>query len=127
MHCINCGNKLVANSKYCGKCGNNITNQSPIKTEQLENQTTEVNQNLCEACGQPGELKYVVFYENRGAIVMRYHQEIRGNLCKGCIDKYFWKFTLITLCIGWLGVISFIVAPFYILNNVFRYIGTKIK
>ncbi|OGJ02045.1 hypothetical protein A3G98_01030 [Candidatus Nomurabacteria bacterium RIFCSPLOWO2_12_FULL_37_8] len=127
MYCKKCGNKLLGKEKFCGKCGNGVAIQLNPEVQEPENHFSETNQNLCEVCGQPGELKYVVFYENRGAIVMRYHREIRGNLCKSCIDKYFWKFTLITLCIGWLGVISFIVAPFYILNNVFRYIGTKIK
>lgn len=31
--------------------------------------------------------------------------------------------TLITLLIGWLGTISLFLAPFFVLNNVFRYLG----
>ncbi len=118
---------LEKNTKFCGKCGNNVAGLVDAEVENESSFFHENNFNLCEACGQNEALAHVVFYENRGAIVMRYHREIRGNFCKSCIDKYFWKYTLTTLCIGWLGVISLFIAPVYIINNVARYVWVKLN
>src|SRR5271154_7157097 len=77
----------------------------------------------CEACGISAPTKHVSFYQNIGALVLRFTRSIQGNLCKPCIHKYFWEFTSITLFAGWFGIISFIITPFLILNNVFQYLG----
>ncbi len=131
--CKNCGVRVI-NSKFCNNCVSSVENDeggtqsSSAEISELNyNKTTINNQTACGVCGKVADLKYVEFHENRGALVMRYHREIKGNLCIDCINKYFWKFTLITLFIGWFGVISFIVTPFIIINNVFRYLWTKLK
>jgi len=77
---------------------------------------------ICQACGLEAPTKNVSFYQNIGLLVMRFHKSISGNLCKSCVHKYFWQFTLTNLVLGWWGIISFIVTPFFILNNVIRYI-----
>ena len=127
MHCQHCGNKLAVNSKYCGKCGKGISEPVLAESSKLNHSETTTHQTLCEVCGRPAELKYIELFENKGALVMRYHREIKGNLCKDCINEYFWKFTLTTLFIGWFGIISFIVTPFYLINNISRYLWIKIK
>jgi hypothetical protein len=78
---------------------------------------------LCASCGVEAPTRYVAFYQNIGALVMRFQKSVQGKLCKSCIHKYFWEFTLINLVCGWWGVISFCLTPFLILNNVIRYIG----
>jgi hypothetical protein len=127
MHCQHCGNKLATDNKYCGRCGKNVPESFFSGTSGLNNETKNVNQALCEVCRRPAEVKYIELYENKGALVMRYHREIKGKLCKDCINEYFWKFTLTTLFIGWFGIISFIVTPFYLINNISRYVWIKIK
>lgn len=77
---------------------------------------------ICQVCGVEAPTKYVAFYKNIGALVMRWSEEISGHLCKSCIHAYFWKFTTTNLFLGWWGTISFIVTPFFILNNVGRYV-----
>jgi hypothetical protein len=77
---------------------------------------------ICQSCGVEAPTKHVVFYQNIGALVMRFYGQIEGNLCKSCIHKHFWKMTLINLFLGWWGVISLIVTPFFLLNNIFRYL-----
>jgi len=67
--------------------------------------------------------KYVEFYQNIGALVIRFSKEVKGDLCKRCINKHFWSLTLTTLFLGWWGMISLIVTPFFLLNNIFRYLG----
>lgn len=77
---------------------------------------------ICQDCGVEAETKYVAFYQNIGALVMRFHRSINGQLCKSCIHKHFWGMTSITAFLGWWGVISFVVTPFFLLNNIGRYI-----
>lgn len=77
---------------------------------------------ICQCCGVEAEAKHVAFYQNIGALVMRFPSSIEGRLCKSCIHKHFWRMTTTTLVLGWWGVISFIVTPFFLLNNIGRYI-----
>jgi hypothetical protein len=78
----------------------------------------------CQTCGCNAPTKYVSFHQNIGAVVMRFRKEVKGELCKNCIHSYFWKFTLTTLAVGWLGIISMILAPLFIINNIFYYLGS---
>ncbi len=76
---------------------------------------------LCQKCGVEAATKRVAFYQNIGALVMRFHSSVQGELCKRCIHKTFWTMTLVNCTVGWWGVISFIVTPFFVVNNVARY------
>jgi hypothetical protein len=78
----------------------------------------------CQSCGESGETKHVVFYQNIGMLIMRSSKNVEGELCKTCINQVFWKFTLITLVLGWWGMISLIVTPLFLINNVGRFLGT---
>jgi hypothetical protein len=80
---------------------------------------------ICECCGIEAATKQVKFYQNIGAIVVRFHKSIAGNLCKSCINQYFWKFTLTNFALGWWGTVSFLITPFLILNNIIRYLGSR--
>src|SRR5262249_9599407 len=77
---------------------------------------------ICQVCGVEAPTKYVAFYQNIGALIIRFQKSIKGNLCKSCINNSFWSFTLTDLTLGWWGIISLIVTPFFILNNVIRYL-----
>lgn len=81
------------------------------------------NGSYCQACGVHGPTRYVEFYQNIGAAVMRFHKSVKGRLCRECIERFFWPFTGKTLLFGWLGIISAIIYPFILLNNLFRYLG----
>jgi hypothetical protein len=76
----------------------------------------------CQGCGVDAETKDVTFYQNIGALVMRFPSSISGRLCKSCVHKHFWNMTLITLILGWWGIISFCLTPFFLLNNIVRYL-----
>lgn len=45
MHCINCGNKIIANSKYCGECGfeTNLDLNTPLSQEAQVNSLLEAD------------------------------------------------------------------------------------
>ncbi len=76
---------------------------------------------ICQNCGIEAPTKYVAFYQNIGALVVRFSRSIEGELCKSCIHRYFWSYTGVNCTLGWWGYISLVVTPFFILNNTFRY------
>jgi len=51
-----------------------------------------------------------------------FHSRIKGRLCRSCINEHFTKMTAMTTFLGWWGMISFILTPFLLLNNVIRYL-----
>ncbi|MDB5308966.1 MAG: hypothetical protein JWO38_3168 [Gemmataceae bacterium] len=55
-------------------------------------------------------------------LVVRSSRSVDGDLCKTCIHKHFWGTTGLTLVPGRWGTISLIVTPFFLLNNVGRYL-----
>jgi len=80
---------------------------------------------VCRACRRRLPLRDVTFRRNIGALIMRFHATASGPMCKGCIDKYFWSYTLVTAAVGWLGTISLIVAPIYVVTNIGSYAGAR--
>lgn len=78
----------------------------------------------CQRCGRRAETRYVEFHQNIGALLLRFHRSQKGNLCRDCINDVFWPFTGITLLVGWLGVISLVLTPFILINNVVYYVGS---
>ena len=57
--------------------------------------------------------------------VTRQWSKIEGDLCRPCINRYFRSYTLTTLFLGWWGVISIVLTPFILLNNLLRYLGAS--
>jgi hypothetical protein len=78
----------------------------------------------CDACGDTCPTKHVTFYQNIGMVIMRSSKTVEGDLCKACIDRVFWRFTMVTLVFGWWGMISLVVTPLFLINNIARFLGT---
>ena len=78
----------------------------------------------CEACRRVGPLKQATFMQNIGAVVLRFPRTVSGQLCKFCIDKYFFRFTAVTMTLGWWGIISFFHSLFAIPSNFINWIGS---
>src|ERR1700761_2939559 len=78
---------------------------------------------FCQCCGAEAETKYVSFHQNVGALAMRFTKTMEGSLCKNCINKHFWSMTGITAVFGWWGIISAVLTPIFLLNNIIRYLG----
>ena len=96
-----------------------------IRSNEIMGQTKWKNPKIfCQSCGREAQTKYVEYFQNIGAIIMRFSKRIDGYLCKECSSKYFWSFTGTTLLLGWWGIISFFVSLFIIPNNIIRYFGT---
>jgi len=121
MICQNCQKEISNDVKFCKFCGKEISDTDHPEVGSVD-MYFKKRDNSCQVCGTYAPVKYVEFHQNIGMLFRREHRYIKGNLCKNCINQTFWKFTLITLAVGWIGTISLIVAPFFILNNIFRYI-----
>jgi hypothetical protein len=78
---------------------------------------------LCQSCGVEAPTKYVEFYHNIGLLVMRFHRTAKGHFCKRCIHGTFWKYQGINVTVGWWGMVSLVVTPIFIINNLVRYLG----
>jgi hypothetical protein len=116
MHCIHCGENIPSDSRFCQFCGKVLPSNL--------SEAVSVNQgDECQLCGVIAPLKYIEFYANIGMLVARRQLSIKGRLCKNCINKYFWKYTVTNIFLGWWGVISFFATGLYIINNTARYIG----
>jgi hypothetical protein len=79
----------------------------------------------CQTCGSIAPTKYMALYSNIGMILGWRQESVKANLCKRCIDHYFWKYTLINLTLGWWSIVSFFTTIFSLLNNTIRYIGAR--
>ena len=79
---------------------------------------------MCQVCGRFGPVQKVLFIQHIGAIVLMFHKRIHGYMCRSCIDRLFWEYTLTTLALGWWGVISFFLTPCILVYNVVRYLFT---
>lgn len=77
----------------------------------------------CQGCQTYGPTKEVMFFQQIGAVVIRFHRRVGGQLCRNCVNEHFAKTTLITSFLGWWGMISFFLTPFLLLNNVIRYLS----
>lgn len=78
---------------------------------------------ICQACGKEAPCAYAEFHYNIGMLVMRRHMQINGIMCKRCIHKNFWKFTLKDITLGWWGYISLLMTPIFLVMNIVRYIA----
>ena len=63
----------------------------------------------------------MTFRVNIGLVIVRTTQTCSGDFCKTCIHKEFWQATGTTLLLGWWGVISMIVTPYFLLSNIVQY------
>ena len=64
MYCMNCGNKLNENAKFCDKCGNSIENIYQNKYEIEEENNS--NKLTCPHCGS-NNINVQIVSENKGA------------------------------------------------------------
>ena len=73
------------------------------------------------------QTKYVAFYRNVGMLFQRQTFSAKGCLCRSCIHKAFWEYTLKNLLLGWWGIISVVITPVYFVMNLFVYLTALYK
>ncbi len=79
----------------------------------------------CDRCKRTAQVDYVTLEQNIGLILFRVPKRLRGYLCRECTAHVFWRFTLITLVLGWWGVISFFVTFVVLRRNFATYLRTR--
>jgi hypothetical protein len=79
----------------------------------------------CQACGVLAATRQVTLQQNIGALVVRFPRRVQGELCRTCIDGFFWRYTLTTFFLGWWGMISFVMTPIFIISNIVTFISTR--
>lgn len=117
-------------ANFCVQCGAPVsevasTETTPVVNVEMNNIVPEgADGGVCQTCGQHAPTKYNELYANIGMLVARRQLSIKANMCKKCTNKYFFRYTLTNLFLGWWGVISFFATCFYMVNNVARYTAT---
>lgn len=76
----------------------------------------------CNGCGRMATVSTSTFRQNIGAFFLRFPSSISGDFCRSCTHKYFWEKSLITLVVGWWGIISFFMTPVFLVMNIVAYI-----
>jgi hypothetical protein len=80
---------------------------------------------VCQACKKPGQVAHAELRQNIGALYLRFSRRVNGDLCRPCLDRYFWTYTLVTTAVGWLGIISLVLAPIYVIGNISSYVKAR--
>lgn len=124
--CPKCGYLLSQAGDTCPVCGIIFAKFQAARRESLSTPPplggAVPTGPACQVCRGPGPVAHAVFRQNVGALFARFEKRIEGNMCRSCLSQKFWPFTLTTLAVGWLGMISLVVAPIYVLMNIVEYI-----
>jgi hypothetical protein len=76
---------------------------------------------VCQSCGIEAPTQRVLFVQHIGAVIMFFHKRIGGEFCRNCVNKYFREYGLMTLFLGWWGIISVFATPIVLLIDIFNY------
>jgi hypothetical protein len=74
-------------------------------------------QSTCAGCGTRGPVMEVRYHQNTGMLFMRQSQSYIGLVCRRCSSDVFVRMTLHNLVLGWWGMISMVLTPLFIANN----------
>lgn len=82
----------------------------------------------CSVCSEYAPTKYYEYNRNVGMIVLRKRYFIQGEMCEKCSSKNFNEFFFKNLYMGWWGLISMLVTPYFAGSNlVYRYTDVREK
>jgi len=85
----------------------------------------KVRRSACEACGVYGPVQHATYHQNTGMLAMRRHRQAGGAFCRRCHFRIFWRLTLHTAVLGWWGMISFVLTPLFLLNNIGLFVASQ--
>jgi hypothetical protein len=124
--CPKCRFSLQTPAEACPACGvifSKMANPTPRPMHAAGGFVTRDNfAARCQACGQNAPTALAHFRQNVGMLFLRREKHVEGNLCRACCGKYFWQLTLTTIAVGWLGMISLVIAPIYVILNITAYV-----
>jgi hypothetical protein len=79
----------------------------------------------CHSSGVAARTANAQFRQHIGMLFARRASSVEGRFCSPCVNKHFWTMTTVTLAVGWLGTISFFIAPAYIIMNIGQFASAK--
>jgi hypothetical protein len=71
----------------------------------------------CAVCGVRGAVMHASYYQNTGMLIMRQSRHFAATVCRGCSANVCGKMTLHCMVLGWWGMISMVLNPLFIANN----------
>ena len=78
----------------------------------------------CAFCGSGEPTRQATLYQNIGMIALHRYATLKGPFCHGCMQHYFWRYSLVTGALGWWGIISFVITPLILVNNLVQWLLT---
>lgn len=78
----------------------------------------------CQQCGVGTPMMKAGLHRHIGMIILMNHERVHAYLCKPCIRRKFWEYTPVTAIVGWWGIVSFLITPIVLVNNVVIYLLT---
>ena len=125
MKCDKCKTLIPKGSKFCKNCGLEIeVKDDTITDEKLVDRYFFESKYQCQYCGSIRPLRRAHYYKNIGMLIVRQNNEMEGDFCKECHNKLFIEYFLTCIFLGWWGVISLLITPFYLIFNLWSYIPT---
>lgn len=126
--CPNCDFSHPAATDTCARCGVVFAKLARPGREAYSREPEPAFVNagpVCQFCRRTAPVVNATFRQNVGALLARFEKRFSGNMCGACVSKHFWSCTLITVAVGWLGTISFILAPIYVVTNIVSFVKAK--
>jgi hypothetical protein len=77
---------------------------------------------ICEECRREAPTRRVKFLAVVGCIIVIWRWKSPSPLCKSCVHRTFWEYTLLTAVGGWWSILSLFLAPVVVLANVLQYV-----
>ncbi len=81
-----------------------------------------VYQRACNGCGQVTRVSLSTFHQHIGLLVIRFPSHVTGDFCLRCTHRLFWKKSLTTFFLGWWGIISLVMTPIFLVQNIAAYL-----
>lgn len=79
----------------------------------------------CTQCGIHAEVDDVTIVRIVGLIVVFQWRRVGGRWCRRCVDRELFADTLLSAVMGWWGVISFFLTPFFLAVNAWTFLKTR--
>ena len=79
----------------------------------------------CQTCGSMRQTTRVEYHRNIGMLVARQTKKLHADMCKTCVSKHYWDFTVKNLAFGPWGMISLIITPIYLVTNTVSYVSAN--
>ena len=80
---------------------------------------------FCDYCYMEAPTRYITLHQSAGVIFFWIHAKMQANLCRSCINKHFWEFTLVSIFGGIFSIPSILANIYIIPANIIRYLKSR--